>query len=73
MSRDVRVILHDGTEFLGRLFMIMKTTENGVPDKRARKVICLEVGHSKKVVRIDDSRIREVLSVFRNTEAFSLA
>ena len=62
MGKKVRVILKDGTEYLGRLFMILTTTASGTYSTKSRKIICLEVGEAKSVIRIDDSNILEVVS-----------
>jgi hypothetical protein len=63
MNKKVKVILNDGTEYCGRLFMILRTTKPGRYAAKARKIICLEVGESRNVVRIDDTNIKSVLSL----------
>jgi len=58
ITKQVRVILKDGTEYSGRVFMILRTTRLNVHSKRPKEIICLEVGDKKDVVRIEDSRIK---------------
>ena len=60
MENKARVILKDGTVHLGRLFMILTATPASGYSKKCRKIICLEVGESKTVLRIDDSNIEEL-------------
>ena len=53
----VKVILNDGTEWMGRIRMIVSSSTS-----RARKTICLEVPHKRDMVRINDADIKEVVT-----------